>query len=211
MQQARSGGVVRGHAGRQPADAGGVHFIRKVAPTSAPVLILGESGTGKEMVAQALHRRSPQQERPVHRHQLQRDTRESARERAVRPREGRLHRRARAAQGAHRSGCAAERSSWTRSVSCRTGAGEAAAFSAGEAFPACRRPAGDSERYPGDCGHERESARSRSQRQVSRGSVFPAGSRCREGAAAARARRRHRPHGEGIPAPLRRTSTASGC
>jgi two-component system NtrC family response regulator len=33
-------------------------FIRKVAPTSAPVLILGESGTGKEMVAQALHLRS---------------------------------------------------------------------------------------------------------------------------------------------------------
>ena len=34
-------------------------FVRKVAPTSAPVLILGESGTGKEMVAQAIHRRSP--------------------------------------------------------------------------------------------------------------------------------------------------------
>lgn len=34
------------------------NFIRKVAPTTAPVLILGESGTGKEMVAQALHRRS---------------------------------------------------------------------------------------------------------------------------------------------------------
>ncbi|MEX2300949.1 MAG: sigma-54 dependent transcriptional regulator, partial [Bryobacterales bacterium] len=33
-------------------------FIRKVAPTNAPVLILGDSGTGKEMVAQALHRRS---------------------------------------------------------------------------------------------------------------------------------------------------------
>ena len=33
-------------------------FIRKLAPTSAPVLILGASGTGKEMVAQALHRRS---------------------------------------------------------------------------------------------------------------------------------------------------------
>ena len=39
-------------------------FIRKVAPTSAPVLILGESGTGKEMVAQALHRRSPQKSGP---------------------------------------------------------------------------------------------------------------------------------------------------
>ena len=35
-------------------------FIRKVAPTSAPVLILGESGAGKEMVAQALHRLSAQ-------------------------------------------------------------------------------------------------------------------------------------------------------
>lgn len=35
-------------------------FIRKVAPTSAPVLILGESGTGKEMVARALHRQSAQ-------------------------------------------------------------------------------------------------------------------------------------------------------
>ena len=33
-------------------------MIGKVAPTSAPVLILGESGTGKEMVAKALHRRS---------------------------------------------------------------------------------------------------------------------------------------------------------
>src|SRR5436190_9005873 len=39
-------------------------FIRKVAPTSAPVLILGESGTGKEMVAQGLHRRGPQKSGP---------------------------------------------------------------------------------------------------------------------------------------------------
>jgi two-component system NtrC family response regulator len=39
-------------------------FVRKVAPTSAPVLILGESGTGKEMIAQALHRRSPQKNAP---------------------------------------------------------------------------------------------------------------------------------------------------
>ncbi len=33
-------------------------FVRKVASTNAPVLILGENGTGKEMVARALHRRS---------------------------------------------------------------------------------------------------------------------------------------------------------
>src|ERR1041385_8489081 len=39
-------------------------FIRKVGPTNAPVLVLGESGSGKEMVAQALHRRSPQRNGP---------------------------------------------------------------------------------------------------------------------------------------------------
>src|ERR1700746_1813233 len=39
-------------------------FIRKVAPTNAPVLILGESGTGKEMVAQALHGQSAQKSGP---------------------------------------------------------------------------------------------------------------------------------------------------
>ena len=38
--------------------------IRKVAPTTAPVLILGESGTGKEMVAQALHHLGPQKNGP---------------------------------------------------------------------------------------------------------------------------------------------------
>jgi two-component system NtrC family response regulator len=40
------------------------NLVRKVAPTTAPVLILGESGTGKEMVAQALHRRGPQKSGP---------------------------------------------------------------------------------------------------------------------------------------------------
>lgn len=39
-------------------------FVRKVARTTAPVLILGESGTGKEMVAKALHSRSAQSRGP---------------------------------------------------------------------------------------------------------------------------------------------------
>jgi len=39
-------------------------FIRKVAVTSAPVLLLGESGTGKEMAALAIHRRSPRKAGP---------------------------------------------------------------------------------------------------------------------------------------------------
>jgi two-component system NtrC family response regulator len=39
-------------------------FVRKVATTSAPVLILGGNGTGKEMVARALHHRSRQRTDP---------------------------------------------------------------------------------------------------------------------------------------------------
>lgn len=39
-------------------------FIRKVAATTAPVLLLGESGTGKEMAALAIHRRSPRKNGP---------------------------------------------------------------------------------------------------------------------------------------------------
>ena len=39
-------------------------FIRKVATTDAPVLLLGESGTGKEMAALAIHRRSARKAGP---------------------------------------------------------------------------------------------------------------------------------------------------
>jgi len=39
-------------------------FIRKVAATDAPVLLLGESGTGKEMAASAIHRCSSRRDGP---------------------------------------------------------------------------------------------------------------------------------------------------
>ncbi len=78
-------------------------FIRKVAPTSAPVLILGESGTGKEMVAQALHRRSAQQSGPfvaINCNSIPENLLESE---LFGSRERRVHRGKHAAPGAHRN------------------------------------------------------------------------------------------------------------
>ena len=64
MQQGQQAEVFEDMLGASPQMQAVFTFIRKVAPTTAPVLILGESGTGKEMVAQALHRRSPQKNGP---------------------------------------------------------------------------------------------------------------------------------------------------
>jgi two-component system NtrC family response regulator len=64
LQQGQATDVFEEMLGASPQMQSVFTFVRKVAPTSAPVLILGESGTGKEMVAQAIHRRGPQKGGP---------------------------------------------------------------------------------------------------------------------------------------------------
>jgi two-component system NtrC family response regulator len=63
-QQEPTEPVFEGMLGASPTMSAVFTAIRKAGPTTASVLILGESGTGKEMVAQALHRHSPQRGGP---------------------------------------------------------------------------------------------------------------------------------------------------
>src|SRR2546430_1817829 len=64
LQQSRLSDVFEDMLGTSPQMQAVFAFIRKVAGTNAPVLLLGESGTGKEMAAAAIHRRSARKDGP---------------------------------------------------------------------------------------------------------------------------------------------------
>ncbi len=64
MQQSMRPDVFEGMLGTSQPMQTVFTAIRKVATTSAPVLLLGESGTGKEMAALAIHRRSLRKDGP---------------------------------------------------------------------------------------------------------------------------------------------------
>jgi two-component system NtrC family response regulator len=58
LQQTQTAELFEGMLGNSPQMRALFTAVRKVAPSTAPVLLLGESGTGKEMAALAIHRRS---------------------------------------------------------------------------------------------------------------------------------------------------------
>ena len=78
--------------------------IARVAPVPSTVLIVGESGTGKELVARELHRLGAQPAGPFVALNCGGPPRAPGRERAVRPRAGRVHRRERHPEGRVRGG-----------------------------------------------------------------------------------------------------------
>ena len=111
-------GVLGDLVGASPAMQQIFSLIRQVAPTSAPVLIRGESGTGKELVAREIHKCSPRSDGPSSR-STRSVARDPDRERVVRPREGRVHRR-HGARPAASSRLTGARCFSTRSARCRS-------------------------------------------------------------------------------------------
>ena len=138
-RQLREHGTFGSMIGNSPEMRKMYEVMEQAAPTGASVLITGESGTGKELVAQTIHQLSPRACVSLCRDQLRGDSRDAARERDLRTREGRLHRRGRSASGLLRARGSRHALSRRDRRDDAGDAGEAAARAAGAKLPPARR------------------------------------------------------------------------
>ena len=198
---------------QEPGDARVVALVQRIAGSTASVLITGESGTGKELIARAIHTTRRARRAPFVGVNLAAVPEGAHRERAVRPQEGRVHRRARRSPGLF--------------VEADTGTifldeiGELALPLQAKLLRVLQehevRPLGatknqrvDVRVHGGDQPQPRGDAR---RRQLPRGSVLPAQRDPARSAAAARAPRGHRAARRALPrrSSARRRRRRGGC
>ena len=197
--------------GRSAACVRVLEQVEQVAATDATVLLLGETGTGKELFATQIHEREPRRGRADGARELRRDPGDAHRERAVRPREGRLHRRAGAADRAASSSPTTRRSSSTRSASCRSTCRSsccACSRSGRSSGSAARSPI--TRRHPHHRGDAPQSRAADRRETLPRGPVLPPERVPDPGAAAARARPRTSRCSSGASSTSSRGRSASG-
>ena len=181
--------------GSSPALQHVLDIVKKVAKSNTTVLIRGETGTGKELIAGAIAPQLAALVAQLRQGELRGAAGEPARVGAVRPREGRVHRRR---QAAHRPLRAGRRRHAVPRRNRRhepEHAGQDPARPAGARVRAPRRHAHAARRRAADRGDQPRPAGDGAGRAVPRRPLLPPERRLDRDAAAARAQGRHRAAG----------------